>query len=270
MCPELHPNPVVCGAIARYRWLHFSRGDNQHMGVSIGLREDRFREADVRRIESIPKWAQGRLAAVRLRSKMFDFLMVNVYWPPEGSVPNLVARFAAFIGMLLEATPARTVPLVVGDCNSCLGGWRILTAVRLLTSAPRWAPTRRAVARIRTAPSSAGSPRRTALPWWTPTLPSQRLSMRTPEDASRTHSWPKSLVWRPCCASAMHCSSSHVRPAAITGHCRLASRTGFGTTTLSLRKRRGPGPTPMGEALARVAPRKLLGQGRLGLGGGVR
>jgi len=92
-------------------------------GVAIMLSKARFKSSQIRKVRSFPA-VQGRLGAVRLKSKMFDFTFIVAYLPVDDGKKikrNLYAKLCGEIKKLLEQLPCRTVPVLFTDANAHTG-----------------------------------------------------------------------------------------------------------------------------------------------------
>ena len=96
---------------------------NKRAGVGFLLHKRRFRKQMVRQTFSPPKALAGRLGAVRIKSKMFDFFMVNAYAPQEPRSEHQRSQSRLFynhLARLLDLAPVRSMVVVFGDFNASL------------------------------------------------------------------------------------------------------------------------------------------------------
>jgi len=92
-------------------------------GVAILLSKKRFKTAQIRKVWTFPS-VQGRLGAVRLKSRMFDFTFIVAYFPVDDGKKikrNLYVKLCGEIRKLLEQLPCRTVPILFTDANAHTG-----------------------------------------------------------------------------------------------------------------------------------------------------
>ena len=108
-------------------WIYYfsagrGRFTNRSTGIFIVLARRRFPRRCVQKIWSFPQSLGGRLAAVRLKSRLFDLTVVGGYAPPniEGQSKAAHAYYAHLYKFFGEL-PARTLPLLLTDANGHLG-----------------------------------------------------------------------------------------------------------------------------------------------------
>ena len=113
---------------------------NRSCGTRLQLRGDRYKASNVIGLWSPPKSLQGRGGAARVRSKMLDFVLMGLYFPPrphtakekpmyEKIVQNLV-RWATDTLVYIRSKTQRTMITVGMDLNDDAEG-EGLAAVKL-------------------------------------------------------------------------------------------------------------------------------------------
>ena len=93
-------------------------------GITVLLRKA-WRES-VKSIHHPPEYLQGRVAAIRIKTKCEDLLLAIVYAPSYGSLPlqqhrRVIQGIVAFIEGILAKIGQRTTPILLGDLNEKFG-----------------------------------------------------------------------------------------------------------------------------------------------------
>lgn len=142
---------VSRSAMANFGWLHFRRGENQHIGLAIGLLRDRFREADVRKTDGCEDGCSTPTSSASAGHQGARHPSLSPGSPPSlgaCSRPLLLARLLSWwatstpaLGRLQTTTAARpgTPPPQSGPSHETIVG----TAIWILaeTNSLFWADT---------------------------------------------------------------------------------------------------------------------------------
>ena len=92
-------------------------------GVALMLAKSRFKLSQVRKVWSFPNM-QGRLGAIRIKGKLFDFTFIVAYFPVDDGKKvkrNQYIKLCSEVKKLLEQLPCRTIPILLTDANAHTG-----------------------------------------------------------------------------------------------------------------------------------------------------
>ena len=99
---------------------------NRSWGIVVAIKRTTFPKSCLSRVWTPPKKLQGRVGAIRIRTRKGpDLLICDVYQLPIGSLNyvELTADIWHWIETVLQEQVHRTLPIVGLDANARLGNW---------------------------------------------------------------------------------------------------------------------------------------------------